>query len=100
MFATLQSRFNRWLFADRGVEPGSILLTRRRIYILPTRPGIGFAVVLLMTLAGSINYQLSLGFVLTFLLVAMAFNAMLYTFRNLVRLRVSAGTRLYHVLRP
>ena len=44
-----------------------------------------------MMLAGSINYQLSLGFVLTFLLVAMVFNAMLYTFRNLVRLRVSAG---------
>jgi len=91
MFATLQSRLTAWLFADRGVEPGAIMLTRRRIYILPTRPGFIFAVVLMMMLAGSINYQLSLGFVLTFLLVGMAFNAMLYTFRNLVRLRVSAG---------
>jgi uncharacterized protein (DUF58 family) len=91
MFATFQPRFANWLFQNRGVEPGAIVLTRRRIYILPTRPGFGFAVVLLMMLAGSINYQLSLGFVLTFLLVAMAFNAMLYTFRNLVRMRVSAG---------
>lgn len=91
MFAALQSRFSNWLFQNRGVEPGAIVLTRRRIYILPTRAGFGFAVVLLMMLAGSINYQLSLGFVLTFLLVAMAFNAMWYTFRNLVRLHVSTG---------
>jgi uncharacterized protein (DUF58 family) len=91
MLATLQSRINGWLFQKRGVESGTILLMRRRIYILPTRPGFIFAVVLLMMLAGSINYQLSLGFVLTFMLAAMAFNAMLYTFRNLVHLRVSAG---------
>jgi uncharacterized protein (DUF58 family) len=91
MFATLQSRLTNWLFAERGVEAGTIVLVRRRIYILPTRPGFIFAIVLMMMLAGAINYQLSLGFVLTFMLVAMAFNAMLYTFRTLVRLRVSAG---------
>jgi uncharacterized protein (DUF58 family) len=34
---------------------------------------------------------LSLGFVLTFLLAALLFNSMLFTFRNLARLSVSAG---------
>jgi uncharacterized protein (DUF58 family) len=47
--------------------------------------------VLVMMLLGSINYSLSLGFVLTFLLVALLFNAMLYTFRNLARLSVTAS---------
>jgi uncharacterized protein (DUF58 family) len=64
---------------------------QRRVYILPTRHGIVFGIVLLMMLLGAINYALSLGFVLTFLLVALAFNAMLFTFRNLARLNVTAG---------
>ena len=42
-------------------------------------------------LTGSINYNLSLGFVLTFLLAALQMNAMIYTFRNLANLRVSGG---------
>jgi uncharacterized protein (DUF58 family) len=50
-----------------------------------------FAVVLLVMLAGSINYSLGLGFVLTFLLGALAVNAMIHTFRNLAHLRVTGG---------
>ena len=66
------------------------MLSQRRVYILPTQHGLIFGVVLVMMLLGSINYGLSLGFVLTFLLVALALNGMLYTFRNLARLHVSA----------
>ncbi len=74
----------------RTPESGPIVLVQRRVYILPTRHGMIFAVVLLMMLLGSINYGLSLGFVLTFLLVALAVNGMLHTFRNLAHLSVSA----------
>jgi uncharacterized protein (DUF58 family) len=42
-------------------------------------------------LAGSVNYNLSLGFVLTFLLAALGINAMIYTFRNVANLRISGG---------
>ncbi|MBM3343519.1 MAG: DUF58 domain-containing protein [Betaproteobacteria bacterium] len=91
MLAALKTRFSDWLFLPRGPEPGAIELVQRRIYILPTRHGLCFAVLLVMMLLGAINYTLSLGFVLTFLLTALAFNAMLFTFRNLARLRVSAG---------
>lgn len=89
MIATLKSRFTSWLFQPRGPESGAIELVQRRVFILPTRHGLVFAVVLVMMLLGAINYSLSLGFVLTFLLVALAFNAMLYTFRNLARLSVT-----------
>lgn len=91
MLAVLKTRFTDWLFQPRDPETGTVTLVQRRVYILHTRHGVLFALVLLMMLLGAINYTLSLGFVLTFLLVALAFNAMLYTFRNLVRLKVSAG---------
>lgn len=91
MFAAAKARFNNWLFQHRGPESGAIVLSRRRVFILPSRLGFTFAVVLLMMLVGSINYGLSLGFVLTFMLVALAFNGMLYTFRNLAWLSVTTG---------
>src|SRR5690348_14334419 len=67
-----------------------IVLVRRRIYILPTRFGGLFAVMLLLMLNGSVNYALSLGYLLTFLLSALAVSTILHTFRNLAGLRVSA----------
>src|SRR5687768_5226961 len=82
---------NTWLFQLRGPERGEVVLVQRRIFILPARPGVAFAFVLLLMLVGSINYSLSLGFVLTFLLGSVGFTAMLHTFRNLAGLRIKAG---------
>lgn len=89
--AALKNRFFDWFVQPRAPETGVIVLVQRRVYILPTRQGMLFAGVLLMMLLGAINYALSLGFVLTFLLMALAFNAMLFTFRNLARLQVTGG---------
>jgi uncharacterized protein (DUF58 family) len=80
-----------WLFQLRGPERGEVILVQRRIFILPTRAGVGFALVLILMLAGSVNYNLSLGYVLTFLLGSMGFSAMLHTFRNLAGLRIKAA---------
>ena len=74
VYAELKSALSRWLIRPRGPESGSILLAQRRIYILPTRQGLTFGIVLLLMLLGSINYALSLGFVLTFMLAAMGVN--------------------------
>jgi uncharacterized protein (DUF58 family) len=91
MYVALKNQLYNWLFQLRGPEAGVIVLVQRRVFILPTRQGLTFAAVLLLMLAGSVNYNLSLGFVLTFLLGALAINAMIYTFRNLANLRVSGG---------
>jgi uncharacterized protein (DUF58 family) len=91
MYAALRNYFYNWLFQLRGPQTGPVVLVQRRIFILPTRQGFVFAGVLVLMLIGSINYGLSLGFVLTFLLTALGVNAMIYTFRNLANLRVSAG---------
>jgi uncharacterized protein (DUF58 family) len=91
MYAALRNRFFTWLFRWRGPESGVIVLGQRRVFILPTRQGLVFALILLVMLAGSINYSLGLGFVLTFLLGAASVNAMIYTFRNLANLRITGG---------
>lgn len=61
----------------------------RQIYIVPTRWGVLYAVMLILLLVGSINYSLSLGYYITFLLASLGHTAMLHTWRNLVYLQVS-----------
>jgi len=91
MYAALKNRFFGWLFQLRGPESGAIVLVQRRVFILPTRQGLVFALVLMTMIVGSINYTLGLGFILAFLLVALGVNAMIYTFRNLASLRLTRG---------
>lgn len=66
-------------------------LDRRHVYILPTRAGLWFALILAGMLLGAINYALSLGFVLVFWLSGMGVVAMLHTWRNLAHLAVTPG---------
>lgn len=91
MYSALRNQFQRWLFQLRGPQTGVIVLVQRRIFILPTRHGLMFAAMLMLMLTGSINYSLSLGFILTFLLAAMGVNTIIYTFRNLANLRIAGG---------
>ena len=81
---------SNWLRGPR-IDAGSVTLNLRRIYILPTRRGLFFGVLLLMLLVASINYALSLGFVLTFLLAGLGHVAMLHTYRNLSGVQISVG---------
>lgn len=74
-----------------GPEAGPVKLRQRRVFILPTRQGLLFAVILLLMLIGSINYDASLGYALTFLLAALSVVAMLHAYRNLLGLRVDTG---------
>lgn len=83
--------FYRWVSSRHAPEPGVVFLSQRRVYILPTRHGLGFGAVVVLLLIGSINYNLSLGYVLTFLLAGLGIVAILHTFRNLAHLYVSAG---------
>jgi uncharacterized protein (DUF58 family) len=90
VFASFRQRFRNWAFR-RTVETGTVVLNQRRIYILPSRQGFGFAFVLGLMLLGDINYNLSLGYMLTFLLATTAGLTMLYAFRNMAQLEIHAG---------
>lgn len=69
--AYLQTRFRKW-FENRLPLGDHVTLTQRTVYILPTRPGLMLGVTLLTLLVASINYQLNLGYLLTFLLAGSA----------------------------
>lgn len=55
-----------WLARTPRVNP--VILRQRAIYLLPTRAGLLLTLTLAVLLVASINYQLNLGYLLTFLL--------------------------------
>ena len=69
--AWVRHRFQQWWQAKLPLKD-SLTLTQRNVYILPTRPGFTLAATLLVLLVASINYQLNLGYLLTFLLAGSA----------------------------
>ena len=76
-----RTQFKTW-FESRLPRCDSLTLTQRNVYILPTGPGFMLAATLLLLLLTSINYQLNLGYLLTFLLAGSA----------IVGMHVSHGT--------
>ena len=85
------AQFQRWL--NRRVPPAdSVTLDQRKIFILPTREGLFFGVLLVFMVVAAINYQNSLIFGFAFLLGSMFMVAMLHTYRNLSGLSIRAGT--------
>ena len=84
-------RLANWLYGFTPPESGTVELVHRRVYIVPARLGWFFGGTLIVLLIGSINYALSLGFALTFLLGGLGLVGMVHTARNLARIAVSAG---------
>src|SRR5205823_6893685 len=84
-------RFANWLYGFTPPERGGVVLVHRRVYIVPTQLGWLFVLTLAILLVGSINYAISLGFALTFLLAGMGLAGMVHTARNLARMAVSVG---------
>ncbi|MEO5703329.1 MAG: DUF58 domain-containing protein [Gammaproteobacteria bacterium] len=76
---------------DPAARAKPVTLKRPRIFILPTRHGMVFSAILLTMLLGSLNYNNSMGFALTFLLAGLGFMAILHTYRNLAHLELSIG---------
>jgi len=77
-----RQRFRRWWQA-RHPRTDTWTLTQSNIYIVPTRAGFVFAAVLTVMLLAAINYQLNLGYVLTFLLAGAGFVSMHLTHNTL-----------------
>lgn len=77
-----RERFRQW-WQSRMPLADSVTLTQRNVYILPTRAGLMLGATLLVLLVASINYQLNLGYLLTFLLAGCALVAMHVSHGNL-----------------
>lgn len=81
------------LFRQRffPLRKDSVYLDRRHIYVLPTRSGLLFGLILWVMLIGSMNYNNNLGYMLTFLLASMTLVSILHTHRMLLGLQVAVG---------
>ncbi|WP_313073797.1 DUF58 domain-containing protein [Melaminivora sp.] len=67
----LAGRWRRW-WSARLPRSDTLVLGQRNLYVLPTGSGWMLAATLLVLLVGSINFQLNLGYLLTFLLAGSA----------------------------
>jgi uncharacterized protein (DUF58 family) len=79
-----------WALRRQGPSALPLNLERRRLYILPTRAGVGFAALVLTMMAAGFNYANSLALLLTFLLAGFGLVAMHECHRNLLGLGLHA----------
>jgi len=68
-----------------------VKIERHRLYILPTRHGVAYFIMIFPVLFGAINYENSLAFMLAFTLGSLGLLGMVYTHQNINRLSVSIG---------
>jgi len=83
-----RQHFERWFEKRNPPSTDAILLHSRRLYILPTRFGYLFAMLLMFLFLAAINYQNSMAFVLTFMLTSLGLVSLWQTHKNLLGLRV------------
>jgi uncharacterized protein (DUF58 family) len=84
----LQTWAANWARRRQGDDGHTVILKRRRIYILPTRFGIVYGGVLFAMLLGSLNYGANLGFAMTFLLAGLGLVVMYHCHNNLLAIIV------------
>ena len=74
--AAFDERMQAWLRRRQGIDRDPVLLHGRRIYILPTRLGIAYAVMVFAMVMGGLNYNNNLGLGLALLLASIGLVAM------------------------
>jgi len=89
----LRRRLGAWARRRQGDDQLPIVISSRRVYILPTRAGLAFAGLVFVMLLAGINYSNSVAMLITFLLAGFGMIATHLTHRNLkgVTLRAVAG---------
>jgi uncharacterized protein (DUF58 family) len=76
------------ILGDRTSALTRLSLDRRRVFILPTPAGLLFGLIGLTIWFTSLNFNLQLGFFLSFLVLSIALVSMYETHRNLIHLSV------------
>jgi len=86
--ASWVARVRQRAFRTAPADRDPVILRHSRIYILPTRRGLMLMVTLGIMLIASLNYSLSLGLGVTFVVSGLVAAALLHTFRNLAGIKV------------
>lgn len=90
MFTAIQKKLRRMIFLEHKPENGEVFLNQRRVFTLPSKPGMVYLVLLLIMFLASTNYSLNLGFALTYVLGGVALINVFFAFRNLPYLHLLA----------
>ena len=86
-----QDQIDAWVLARVKRQPGPVPVPRYRVYILPTRFGYAFILLVFVMILTAINYSNSMAFALAFLLAGLWLLAMNHTHGNLVNIEIRAG---------
>ncbi len=81
-------------FSARVTAAENRKFIRQRIYIMPTRYGVIFGLMLFAMALGAINYNNSMAYVLTFLLSSLVLVTLLHTCRNLAGILINQAPAL------
>lgn len=84
MIGSFRKRMAVWVRRRQGDDTLPLTLQRRRLYILPTRAGVGLGVLLMFMLIAGLNYANSLALFLTFLVGGFILVTMQLCHRNLL----------------
>ena len=88
----VRRRIDDWIDARNPRSKTAIELHNRRLYILPTRFGYLYAVMVFVLLLAAINYQNSMAYAMTFMLTALGIISLWQTHRNLLGLSIGLRT--------
>jgi len=92
MFTSIKKKLRKIVFLESKPESGEVFLSQRRVFTVPSKPGLVFVVLLLMMFLAATNYSLNLGFGLTYVLGGIAVINVFYAFRNLAYLHLLPGS--------
>jgi uncharacterized protein (DUF58 family) len=89
---SLKERFqlSRFFSGEKAIEE-PVTLNHRRIFILPTQRGLGFALLIVLLLLVAFVYNNNLAYFLTFLLASVFFITILHSFKSLSGLSLQQG---------
>ena len=77
-----------WAERRQGPDPTDLVLGRRRIFILPSRFGVIFGILVFAMVLGAMNYASSMGFALAFLLTGLGLVTMHHCHNNLLGVQI------------
>lgn len=92
MPSSLRSKIDQWIATRNPLRQGAVQMKQKRLYILPTRFGYIYALMLFVLFLAAINYQNSMAYALTFLLTAIGKISLWQTHRNLLGLVIDLKT--------
>ncbi|MFZ6657382.1 DUF58 domain-containing protein [Undibacterium sp. TJN19] len=92
MLKAIKTRLRKLIFLEHKPESGEVFLKQRRVFTLPSKAGWAFVVLLMILFIGATNYNLNLGFALTYVLGGIGMVNNFFSFRNLAYLHLAAGS--------